>query len=190
MWNDLAPVDWLVLKLRKNLHMQTATWLTSRELSEAAGQWKRDLATDDDGEYFCRVLLASDGVRFVPESRVYYRVTGVNRVSHIGQSDRKKDAQFVSMKLHMKYLRKLEDTERVRAACLRYLQVWLIYFYPERPDIVEEANSLARELGGELQLPKLSWKYSWIKDLFGWGPAKRAQLFLPGLKTSVRRTLE
>ena len=51
----------------ENLHMQTATWLTSRELAEAAGPWDTRLLSDDDGEYFCRVLLASEGTRFVPE---------------------------------------------------------------------------------------------------------------------------
>ena len=53
--------------------MQTATWLVSRELAEAAGPWDTRLLGDDDGEFFCRVLLASEGTRFVKESKVYYR---------------------------------------------------------------------------------------------------------------------
>ena len=32
--------------------MQTATWLVSRELTEAAGPWDTRLLGDDDGEYF------------------------------------------------------------------------------------------------------------------------------------------
>ena len=36
---DLSPVEWLMRKMSNNLHMQTATWLTSRELIEAAGDW-------------------------------------------------------------------------------------------------------------------------------------------------------
>src|SRR5271165_6282500 len=39
LWCDLSPVEWLVRKMGENLHMQTATWLTSRELTEAAGPW-------------------------------------------------------------------------------------------------------------------------------------------------------
>ena len=72
--HSLSPVDWLVRKMGENLHMQTATWLTSRELTEAAGPWDTRLISDDDGEYYCRVLLASEGTRFVPESKVFYRV--------------------------------------------------------------------------------------------------------------------
>ena len=69
LWSDLSPIDWLLLKMGDNLYMQTAAWLVSRELSEAAGPWDARLLSDDDGEYFCRVLLASEGVRFVPEAK-------------------------------------------------------------------------------------------------------------------------
>lgn len=61
-------------RVGENLHMQTATWLTSRELALAAGAWDTRLLSDDDGEYFCRVLLASKGTRFVPEARVFYNL--------------------------------------------------------------------------------------------------------------------
>ena len=68
LWQDLTPVEWLLRKMGEDQHMQTATWLTSRELAEAAGSWDTRLLSDDDGEYFCRVLLASEGSRFVPEA--------------------------------------------------------------------------------------------------------------------------
>jgi glycosyltransferase involved in cell wall biosynthesis len=187
LWADLLPTEWLLLKMGNNLHMQTATWLVSRELTEAAGPWNTKLLGDDDGEYFCRVLLASHGVRFVPEAKVYYRATGSSSLSYIGRSDRKLEAQWRSIELHIAYLRSLEGSPRVRAICLKYMQNWLLFFYPERMDIVERAEQKAMELGGKLALPQLSWKYSWIKALFGWGPAKRMQLFLPKVRWSLAR---
>src|SRR6201996_8987566 len=80
LWSDLSPVEWLLRKMGENLHMQTATWLTSRELTEAAGPWDTKLLCDDDGEYFCRVLLASEGTRYVPGTGVFYRVTTASRL--------------------------------------------------------------------------------------------------------------
>src|SRR5215469_7004727 len=56
LWCDLSPVEWLLRKMAQNLHMQTATWLVSRELTEAAGPWDTRLCNVGDGEYFCRVL--------------------------------------------------------------------------------------------------------------------------------------
>ena len=134
LWQDLSPVEWLFRKLAYNLHMQTATWLTARELSEAAGPWDTRLLSDDDGEYFCRVLLACQGTRFVPQSKVFYQQYPSARLGQIGASDKKKEAMLLAMKLHMGYLRSLEDSERTKAACLTYMQNWLDNFYPERPD--------------------------------------------------------
>jgi len=188
LWSDLTPAEFLLHKLGQRLYMQTAVWLVSRELTEAAGPWDAELSLDDDGEYFCRVLLASNGIRFVPEARVYYRSIGTMSLSYVGRSNRKLDSLWRSMQLHMRYLRSLEDSERVRAACVKYLQNFIIEFYPLRLDIVEQMHQTARELGGQLELPRLSWKYSWIKTVLGWGWAQRARLFLPSVKWSLVRS--
>ena len=155
--------------------MQTATWLASRELTEAAGPWDTRLLGDDDGEYFARVINASNGIRFVPKGRIYYRITPSSRLSHIGRSNQKMEAQFLGMKLQIGYLLGREDSHRVRAACVNYLQTWLPNFYPNRPDVVEEAQQLAASLGGRLCFPKASWKYAWIERVFGFAAAKHTQ---------------
>jgi len=182
---DLSPVEWLLRKMGENLHMQTATWLTSRELAEAAGPFDTRLSYDDDGEYYCRVLLASEGTRFVPEARVFYRLSPSSRVSYIGNSDEKKESLLLSMKLHVQYLRSLEESERVRRACLTYMQNWYHNFYPSRPDLVAELQGLAAQLGGALHPPHLRWKYAWMKPIFGWQAANWAQTTLPRIKSSL-----
>jgi hypothetical protein len=89
------------------------------------------------------------------------------------------------MELHIAYLRSLEDSQRSRAACVRFLQNWMVFFYPERLDIFRQAQVMAKELGGEVDVPRLSWKYSWVRALFGWRLARRAQLFLPSVRWSL-----
>jgi hypothetical protein len=91
------------------------------------------------------------------------------------------------MKLHIQYLRSLEESERVRKACLAYLQNWYSAFYPERPDLVAELQSLAAQLQGRLEEPHLRRKYAWMKPVFGWKAAKWAQTELPQLKASFIR---
>jgi glycosyltransferase involved in cell wall biosynthesis len=187
LWCDLSPVEWLVRKMSEGVFMQTDSWLVSRELCEAAGPWDTRLHVDDDGEYFCRVILASNGIRFVPEAKAFYRATPSNRLSYVGVSEKKEDALLLSIQLHVKYVQSLEDSDRVRTACMRFLQDLLIYFYPERPDIVVELETLAVRLGGRLRAPRLRWKYAWMKPLFGWDLAKRAQVVLPQFKASMLR---
>ena len=187
LWCDLSPAEFLLRKLTYRVFMQTAVWLVSRELTDAAGPWDTSMISDDDGEYFCRVLLASDGIRFVRDARVYYRSVGTTRLSYVGRSNSKLEALWRSMQLHISYLRSLEDSDKVRAACLKYLQNYLIDFYPLRLDIAEQMHKAAKEMGGQLDPPRLPWKYSWIKTLLGWSWAKRAQLFLPSVKWSLIR---
>jgi glycosyltransferase involved in cell wall biosynthesis len=190
LWEDLSPTEWLLRKLTDNIHMQNATWLVSRELAEAAGPWDLYLRYDQDGEYFARVLLASERTRFVPETGIFYRITTRNRISYIGNSDVKKDSLLRSMKLHIQYLRSLEDSERTRKACLIYMQNWFASVYPERPDIIAELQSMAAQFQGHLEEPALRWKYAWIKPAFGWTVAKWAQITLPQFKASCIRRLD
>jgi glycosyltransferase involved in cell wall biosynthesis len=185
LWCDLSKAEWLMRKMEQNVYMQTATWLVSRELTEAAGPWDTRLLGDDDGEYFCRVLLASNGVRFVPGAKVYYRQAGPGSLSYIGNSNKKRDAQWTSMELHIAYLRSLDDSRRARAACVRFLQNWMGNFYPDRLDIFEKAKDLSRELDGQIEIPSLSWKYSWIDALFGRRIARYAEVNLQRLKWSM-----
>jgi O-antigen/teichoic acid export membrane protein/glycosyltransferase involved in cell wall biosynthesis len=185
LWCDLSPSEFLIRKMGQNLFMQTSTWLVSRRLTEAAGPWSTKLSVDDDGEYFCRVLLASDGIRFVPDAKVYYRYSGVGGLNYIGGSNRKMDSFWRSMQLHIAYLRSLDDSEEARAACITYLQTNLIYFYAARRDIAEQMERKAKELGKGLNPPRLSRKFAWLKTFIGWKLATRAQLFMPHIKWEV-----
>jgi glycosyltransferase involved in cell wall biosynthesis len=176
LWADLTPVEWLRQKMAHGYHMQTATWLVSRELTTAAGPWNTGLASDDDGEYFCRVLLASERIVFVPKSKVYYRRSSASQLSYLGQSQRKLEPLWSSMRLHVQYLRSLDDSESARAICLKYLHLWAVFFYPDRMDLVKRVENLAAELGGTLSPPELSWKYIWLEKLLGWKMTRQIQM--------------
>ncbi len=190
LWQDLSPVGWMLTKWSHNLHMQTATWLVSRELTEAAGPWNTKLLGDDDGEYFSRVVLGSNGIHFVRDARVFYRVVGTGRLSHIGRSNAKLEAQLRSMLLQIGYVRSIDDGPIVRAAVAQYLQTWLPSFYPERPDLVDQMRTLASEVEGVLRMPQMSWKYAWLDKLIGRTTAKRAQLHYNAGKSAVLRSLD
>ena len=169
--------------------MNPATWLVSRELADAAGRWDTRLVGGgtDDGEYFCRVILAGDGIRFVPDAKVFYRITGSSSLSYIGRSNKKMESLFLAMELEISHVRSVDDSERTRAACVNYLQTWLPNFYSERPDIVQQLEQLASTVGGQLRAPCLPWKYAWIKKLFGFGAARQTDLCYNRVKSSALR---
>jgi glycosyltransferase involved in cell wall biosynthesis len=187
LWCNLSGPEFLIRKMGQDVFMQTSTWLVSRELTEAAGPWNTSISLDDDGEYFCRVLLASNGIRFVPDAKVYYRSVGIHSLGRDLRSDWALEGLWRSMQCHIQCLRSLEDSERTRAACLAYMQNKMTEFYPRRLDIVAQMQQVAAVVGGQLRVPQLPWKYSWIKALFGWRCAQQARLFLPHLKWSMAR---
>lgn len=48
-------------------------WLTPTELIGQAGFWNETLTVDDDGEYFCRVVLAANNIICTNDVYCYYR---------------------------------------------------------------------------------------------------------------------
>jgi len=175
----------MMRKMGNNLQMQTDNWLVSRELSEAAGSWDPRLWKNNDGEYFCRVMMASDTIRFVPDAKSYYRAAGFNSVTHIRGSNKKLESLFLSMKLHIGYLRSMEDSESTRRVCVNYVRGRLSDFYPYRLDLVEELKGVISDLGGQFEEPRLPWKYNWIAKSFGWHIGWQAYHELPKVKASL-----
>lgn len=151
------------------------------------GAGTQRIALHENGDYFCRVILASNGIRFVPDAKVFCRIAGSGSLSYIGSSHSKMEGQLHCMRLQIDHLRSLDDSERSRAACVKYLQACLPTFYLERPDLVHEAQQLAAGLGGCLSVPRVSWKYAWIEKLFGFATAKHAQLYYNRVKSSALR---
>jgi glycosyltransferase involved in cell wall biosynthesis len=191
LWRDLEPLEWLFQKIDLNLWMAIESWLVSRKLTQLAGPWDERLSLDDDGEYFCRVLSAAAGVRFVADARCYCRRGSVSSMSHsFTLSDAKLNSQFAAIQAYVRHLRGMEDSPRTRAACLKLLQRIAIYFYPERPDLFDLLSLLATDLGGVVDPPALPLKYRWVKNVFGWKVAKKAHYVLPAVRALLETNRE
>ena len=59
------------------------------------------------------------------------------------------------------------------------------YFYPGHPEIVERAQQVAHELGGELTVPALKWKYRPIEWVLGYARAATVSRALPAFKSRL-----
>jgi glycosyltransferase involved in cell wall biosynthesis len=184
---DLKPLDYFFIKFSQNTYFQSSSWLVSRKLTDLAGPWWELKSPDDDGEYFCRVVARSEGIHFVPEAKCYWRVGNSGSFSWAWQkSSTALESTFESMRRCIEHFRSLENSDRSRTACVKFLQDRLIYFYPNSPDIVDRMNDLAGELGGALSPPPLSWKYRLIKTVLGWHAAKQCKTLFPKFKVSIK----
>jgi glycosyltransferase involved in cell wall biosynthesis len=185
LWRDLEPVEYFLMRFNHNAYFQTDAWLVSRALTDAAGPWTDVDSPDDDGEYFCRIVMRSRGVKFVSDARSYYRIANLNGVSQV-RSPRAQTALFESKVKCIRYLLSLEDSARTREASVRLMQDWLRHFYASRKDLVDKAQQLATELGGQLHRPSVRWKYKPIAWVLGYEAAVSASHFLPRFRTRLR----
>jgi glycosyltransferase involved in cell wall biosynthesis len=177
LWQDLGPVEWIMNKFLHNVWMNPAVWLVSRRLTELAGPWdgRLSLSGDDDGEYICRVVAASEEVKFVPNARCYYRIGTAGSLDwNMGKSRKKLESLMLSLRLSIDHLRSLEDSERTRIACVKHLQTWFPMISEGGSDLADEMNELALKLGGSLRRARTSWKYYPLQLLFGSEMAKRS----------------
>jgi GT2 family glycosyltransferase len=172
LWKDLSPVEWMLRKFSENLFLIPACWLVSRKLTEISGKWDERLWLNQDGEYFCRVVAQSEMIKFVPEAVCYYRQSGSQQKNQ-DRSERACRSLLLSQKLCIQHLRSMEESERTRNACLKYLENWLPLFYPERQDLVAGLCEMAADLGGELRLQGVDWKYLPMAKLIGLEKTKR-----------------
>jgi glycosyltransferase involved in cell wall biosynthesis len=191
LWDDLSPVEFLRRKMQSGKHfMAIESWLVSRELAEAAGPWDPRLAVDDDGEYFCRVLRAASHVRFVAGSRVRVRRSGTTGVSHIGDSSVKIEAQLLSCELHVEYLRSMQDSEATREASRDFVQKYVAYVRPTKPEHVQRAQALLESVGGRLEIPDVRSPYGAIHAALGARMAERARRGIGRVKRTLRSLRE
>ncbi len=186
LWQDLIPLDWLMIKFIQSHWMNPAVWLVSRKLTELAGPWNEKLLVDIDGEYFCRVIAVSERVQFVPEAKCYYRLG--NFTSIVSQTNKNLESLFLATSLSIDCMLSLEDSERTRRACLSALQILLPFFYPEKHELIYKSDELARKLGGTLQRPEINWKYYPIKKIFGWRVAKKVMNHWSKVKITAEKS--
>ena len=188
---DLRPLDYFYIKFEQDEWLHTTCWLVSRQLTDKAGPWLDLRSPDDDGEYFCRVVAASAGIKFVPTAKSYWRIG--NEASFSYRREDSVDslrAMLESSRRCIGHFRALEDSERSRKACVTFLRNRLIYYYPRHKEMLEEIYALAEELGGSLSTPPLLPQYELVRALFGWKAAKKSRDLIGGTKQQFSRCFD
>jgi len=177
VWRDMDPVDWLVESWTDGWPMQQcAIWLIPRQILERSGPWDERLSLINDFEFFTRVLLHSDGVRFTPGARVYYRTGHGQTLS--GRVDREAaDSQIDSIWLATQHLLDEENSSRTRLAAANRLQGFVYDWYPLYPDLCEKAEQRIESLGGSDISPDGPPAFQVLRRVVGWRLARRVERF-------------
>lgn len=149
VWRNYdRPIEWLIDAWEGGGMMQTACWLVSRELVELTGDWCHWKAPNDDGEFFCRLLLNSSRIIFSPESLVYYR-SGINESL---SQNLHQEGVIGMLRCYLSYEQHtlgFEDSYRVRHALMRNYLSFIYQFYPDFPELLDQCRQKINDLGFE-----------------------------------------
>lgn len=156
--------------------IQPNAWLTPKNIIETAGLWNEEITVDDDGEFFCRVVLQSKGI--VKSGGYNYYRKHNNRQSLSAQ----KSIAGITSKLKAAVLKKralLAGTNSFGAHVAIYKSLINIAAdsYLKYPQIYNEAIS---------ELPKIKLNYqpamggpisNKLASIFGWRMIKLLKLY-------------
>ncbi|UBF28983.1 glycosyltransferase family 2 protein [Kovacikia minuta CCNUW1] len=173
-WADLPPVDWLMCVWEGHWMMHPAAWLIPRTIAHQAGLWDERLSLNDDGEYFCRVVLASQGIKFCWGARSYYRSGNSSSLS--GSKSRSAwESALLTLELQTQHLLTKEDSPRTRRICATVFQRLIYELYPDFPDLQHRAEALVEQFGGADLKPTGGPLFQLLAAQFGWQKAKQIQ---------------
>lgn len=126
--------------------IQPNAWLTPKALINKGGLWNEMRNPDDDGEFFCRMVLASKGILYSDIGINYYRkFTSVNSLSaqkHFEACN----AILQSTLLKTKHLLAATTDERAKPAMARLFWENTFTFYPYHKSLYKQAQDMARSL--------------------------------------------
>lgn len=171
---DSDPISWMIVKLGDGAMMHPAAWLSSRALIDRVGLWDETLSLDDDGEFFSRVILSSQGIRHCETAVSYYRsnITG-------SLSTRRTAAAWTSalssQKRCAEALIRAENSARTRLACARLFQRLAFQIYPDHPDLVAKCELEASKYGRVTPEVQGGSAFRFVARTLGWKAAKRIQ---------------
>lgn len=145
-WDN--PIDWLVNSWERRGMAQTGSWLTPRKLIENSGPWNETLKINQDGEFFCRVLLHAKSIKFYKEAKVYYR-SGLRESISKKPGRGKSESLLRSFQLYKAHVLPVENSIRVKHALMINFLRFIYENYSNFPDLVEIAKKEIKELGYE-----------------------------------------
>jgi glycosyltransferase involved in cell wall biosynthesis len=141
------PTQWLIDSWDGKGMGLIHNWLTPNQLIEKAGPWNEELLINQDGEFFCRVLLHSKKIKYSNKSIVYYRRGLTNSISNANAYNKLK-SQLYSFDLYYEHIVNHDvvsnNTKEALHSVFSDFYIRTIY---EFPDLANEALKRINNLG-------------------------------------------
>ncbi|GAA4328272.1 glycosyltransferase family A protein [Mucilaginibacter gynuensis] len=116
--------------------VQPNAWLVPKVIINRADVWNEALTVDDDGEYFCRVLLQSAGIIKTGGLNYYRKYPGTGANLSAAKQEKHFASQLQAFKLKYQWISKNDDSANLKTAYLRSLHQLKFKVYPNYPQLL------------------------------------------------------
>ena len=161
--------------------IQPNAFLTPISIIKKIGIWNSEISpcADEDGEYFCRAILASEGVVYTPHALNYYR-----KFIKKGSLSALKDFNslsrlYKSVLLKKNHLLSINNSKEAKFATAKQLISLAIEIYPQHLNLVKEINNEVKKLGNFKYTPISGGPMAQrLSKIIGWRAARFIQFKL------------
>lgn len=160
--------------------IQTNCWLVPIAIIRKIGFWRQYRCPDDDGEYFARVILDSEGIVYISSGINFYH-TDPSDLNRLSQSKNPKYLQNTLLTIDLKYKYLLNHGAHPRlkrAIATQYLN-FAVYNFPLHIKLSKVAYKRYKLLRETIELPLLGGRVvEFLKYFFGWKFARVFRFFM------------
>lgn len=160
--------------------IQPNAFLCSRKLLDAAGIWDTTISPspDEDGEYFCRVMLQAKAIH-ITEGLNYYRKKDSDKNSLSNQNGYVYvKGLLTSLILKTTHLINVENSSRVKTLMAKHFSSFIYSNYTSHPDLSQLAEEYIYNMG-VLKIPIAGGaNFKILAGLIGFKPALKIKKYL------------
>jgi glycosyltransferase involved in cell wall biosynthesis len=167
-YKSFLPLNYfLVCSNQFGKYLTTGNWLIPRKIISKTHGWDPNAGINDDGEYFMRIILSSQGIKFSKNSIFYFRTDSFNSLSKSRNNFIKYNKWFYSYQSYSYYFKIYFTNEQYKLLSLNYFSKFFCYGFPLTKKIRELCLLEIRKLGYNSPLPFGSFKFVLISKLIG-----------------------
>lgn len=188
------PVDFLIKLYGGELigkgyggMIQPNAWLTPRIIINKAGYWNEELRPnpDDDGEFFCRVVLASKGICYSYKAVNYYRKFKKSKSLSAQKGRKAMESIYKSAILKQKYLQESTKNELANKVMARIFMEIAFSCYPLYRDISRQAENEAKKLSKYKHKYKHKDFVGFASKFIGWKTSRTFQYHYQKIRNQI-----
>jgi glycosyltransferase involved in cell wall biosynthesis len=175
----INPYSWLNDTWKGFGMGQTSIWLTHKQLIEKSGGWDETLKLNQDGEFFSRVILEAQQIKFSEEAIVFYRKGNPNSVSQL--NSRSKEKALSLLKSYISYKNsaiKYCKLDELKKGLGNNFLTFIDQYYNDFPELSTQAEDEFYTLGFAKMWPVGGGKFKKMASLIGFKNALKLRKLL------------